>query len=302
MITGCNLDENIQGALRDTGLQVQHETGDPRSIPATTRNKTTHLLITVFTEVDQDILECYPTLEAIITLSAGFDHIDLQACEEAGVKTYRTAHYGDHTVAEHAFMLLLAHERKLLETQGKPKTLDRTQHLGTELYGKTLGILGVGGIGSTLAEIANGFSMEVKGYDVQRHEELEANDWFTYTTIQDICRTSDYVSLHLPLLPETKHTVDQSFLAGMKPDAIIINTGRAGLIDHDALLEALQNNEVRGAVLDVVPSEKRETLQNQQNVLITPHHAFYTREALRRIAEMAEQVINNAPQPRLRVN
>ena len=231
--------------------------------------------------------------------SAGFNHVDLKEAARLSIKVVRVPAYSPHAVAEHAVCLILALNRKIHRAYSCVRELNFSLDglVGFDLNGKTVGLIGTGRIGQVFARIMTGFGCQVLAHDVKPDAELSG----TYTSLDEIYRKSDIISLHVPLTPETRHLIDEKALARMKRGVMIINTGRGALIETHALVSALKSGHVGSAGLDVYEEEENfffqdlsgQVLQDDTlarlltfpNVLITSHQAFLTEEALRNIAE-----------------
>lgn len=249
-------------------------------------------------------------LRFIATRSTGFDHIDLAACRTRKVLVSNVPAYGENTVAEHTFALILSLSRNVhkayIRTARGDFSLQGLQ--GFDLKDKTIGVVGAGRIGLHVIKMAKGFGMEVLVYDTRRDVFLSEVLGFRYTTLPDLLRRSDIVSLHVPYDPSTHHLMHRDTFRLMKRGALLINTARGGLIDTNALVWALDEGIVGGAGLDVLEGEelvkeerqllaadfpkerlitalKNHILLHRENVVITPHIAFDSREALQRILE-----------------
>jgi D-lactate dehydrogenase len=265
----------------------------------------------IYSKCDAKLLAALPKLKFICTFSTGFDHIDLDYCRKRKIAVAYVPTYGEKTVAEHTFALLLSLVRKV------PSASDRVLHgdfsvtglMGSEIYGKTLGVLGTGHIGGHVISIAKGFGMKVIAYTHHPDYSLANSLGFSYAPLDTVLSQSDFLTLHLPLLPQTHHILNSSRISKMKKGAILINTARGGLIDTKALANALITGKLGGAALDVLEEEPlirderevlikgsahaaavRTALINHMllglpNVIITPHIAFYTKEALESIAD-----------------
>lgn len=271
-------------------------------------------VISVFigSQLDSSILQTFPRLKLIATRSTGYDHIDLEYCREHQIRVCNVPDYGDATVAEHAFALLLAVTRKIPESMARTRQLDfdRQQLRGIELQGKRLGILGTGRIGRKAAQIGRGFGMEVVAYDKRQDAGAAGAIGFTYLSLPELLATADVVTVHLPATAQTVNLLDRNAFAGMKKGSILINTARGNIVSAEALLWALQSGILWGAGLDVVPGEpllRDETeilhsgrnlageelktlladhlLLHMPNVIITPHNAYNTEAALGRIIQ-----------------
>lgn len=256
------------------------------------------LCVFVHDRVSADIIAGLPRLRLIVTRSTGYDHIDLESAEKAGVTISNVPSYGENTVAEFTFALLLALSRNLYQGCLQTKAGEFRLHdglKGWDLKGKTIGIVGTGHIGLHVARIARGFWMKVLAVDPLA-KPVEANLLgFEYTTLEDLLERSDVVTLHAPLTPGTRHLIDARALARMKPSAVLINTGRGTLVDSEALIAALDSGCLRGAALDVLEDEEalcengmgeaRLRGYCRPNLLLTPHMAFDSAEAVERILE-----------------
>ncbi len=270
--------------------------------------RTEVLVVFIDSPVTGDIMEHMPNLRLITTMSTGYDHIDLAAAKKRGIVVCNLPTYGENTVAEHAFALILALSRKLFESVKRVKEgrYDFAGLRGMDLKGKKLGIIGTGHIGAHVARMARGFEMEVLAYDVKKNEKLARQLGFSYTSLNSLLKKSDIVSLHLPLFPSTYHLINTTNIKLMKPGSLLINTARGGLVEPEALLEALNSGQLAGAGLDVLEDENllqnfeevmrctngdcklktslaNNLLIDHPKVIVTPHNAFNSTEALERI-------------------
>lgn len=232
--------------------------------------------------------------------AVGFDNFDLAAAAERGVILTNTPGVLTDTVAEHAFSLILAVAHRIAESDrftraGKYHGWKPMLLLGTDVSKKKLGIVGLGRIGSRVAHIATrGFDMSVVYYDVKRNEEFERTYAAVYREqVDDVFRTADIISIHVPLLPSTHHLVNAERLALMKPGSILVNTSRGPILDEAALVAALQKGAIRGAGLDVYEHEPALApgLAALENVVLTPHTASATEETRAAMSELAAQNI-----------
>ncbi len=265
----------------------------------------------VYSRVGDDVLAKLPKTKFVLTRSMGFDHIDLAACAKRGIAVSRVPSYGERTVAEHAFALILALSRKifLAYERTEKSVFDYRGLQGFDLYKKTLGIVGGGRIGMHVARIAKGFEMDVLVSDPFPKKELAESIGFRYAPLEELLAKADVVTLHAPYLPETHHLMNDARFALMKRGAVIVNTSRGALIDTQALLKALQDGILSGAGLDVLEEEmfireeselmsrdfpkkcdlaavvRDHMLIARNDVIITPHIGFNSREAMERILE-----------------
>lgn len=260
-------------------------------------------------KVDAEVLDAAgKQCKIFANYAMGFDNIDVKAAAERGILVSNTPGVLTETVAEHAFALLLALARRIPESDrftraGKYVGWAPTLFLGTDVSGKTLGIVGLGRIGSRVAHHAvRGFGMKVIYYDTKRNLEFEQE--FSAQggkecgaefreNVDDVFREADFISLHVPMLPETRHLVDARRLALMKKTACLINTSRGPVVDEAALVEALKAGAIRGAALDVDENEPKLApgLAEQENVILTPHTASATEETRQKMGEMAAENI-----------
>lgn len=254
------------------------------------------LVVRSETKVTAEVMAKAPKLRIIARAGVGVDTIDLAEANNRKIAVLTAPGANANSAAEFTFALLLALVRKV---PGGAASLsggawDRKRFEGTELRGKTLGLVGMGRVGTTVAKIARGFGMEVEAYDpnITQHE-VDALG-VTLLPLEDVLRNADIVSLHAKLTPETRHVIDDAALAAMKPGVIIVNTSRGALIDDAALVRALRSGHVAGAALDVYepePLPADSVLRDAPNVLLTPHLAASAKEAQTRVAiEIAEGV------------
>src|SRR3989344_954090 len=216
-------------------------------------------IISVFidSQVTKEVIEKLPALKMIATRSTGFDHIDMQECKAKNITTCNVPFYGENTVAEHTFALLLDLSRKIYESISRVKqegfAIDGL--MGFDLKGKTLGIVGMGHIGQHVARIANGFEMKVLGFDVNEDKKLAKKLGFTYATLEELLKNSDIITLHVPYNEHTKHLINSNNINLIKKGAYLINTARGGIIETGALAKALGDEPWAGAGLEVLEKE-----------------------------------------------
>jgi D-lactate dehydrogenase len=272
---------------------------------------TTHLIVFVYSQVTQEVIEALPNLQAIFTMSTGYDHIDTKFCKKRGITVHSVPFYGENTVAEHTFGLILALSRSIIPSVKRTQTFDFNPAglEGFDLKGKTLGIIGMGHIGSFVARIAKGFSMNILAYDPFPKPELAQELSFEYTELSQLLSNSDIVTLHTAYRPETHHLINEENITLFKKGSYLINTARGGLIQTSAILKGLEEGILAGAGLDVLEEEcfikeEKELLSKafqatcdlqtvvqdhlliqDSRVIVTPHNAFNSREALERILE-----------------
>ncbi len=268
------------------------------------------LSVFIYSQVTAPVIKRLRGVRFIATRSTGFDHIDLKACAQQDVLVANVPAYGENTVAEHTFALILSLSRNLHRAYVRTVRGDfsLTGLQGFDLKGKTLGIVGAGRIGMHVIKMAKGFGMRVLAYDTRKDPFLSEVLDFRYVPLEELLAESDIVSLHTPYSQGTHHLMNREAFGRMKRGALLINTARGGLVDTNALVWALDEGIVGGAGLDVLEGEelvkeerqlldedlskerlvtalKNNILLHRENVVITPHIAFDSREALQRILD-----------------
>jgi D-3-phosphoglycerate dehydrogenase / 2-oxoglutarate reductase len=258
------------------------------------------LVASCFALVPADLIEAGRRLRGIVKYGVGVDNIDLAAAKVRGIPVANCPDYGSGTVADHAFALLIALARRLVlqDTQFRRHGWywPDERYCGVDLEGKTLGIIGLGKIGRKMVRRAAGFEMEIVAYDpylnVSSVEVAGCN--VRLVTLQQLLTSSDFVSVHCTLTPETRLLLGERELRAMKPSAYLIDVSRGAIIDEEALLRGLQAGWLAGAGLDVFPSEPLadgHPLLSMPNVVITPHLAWYTWEAAARQSGQAADAV-----------
>lgn len=281
----------------------------------------------VNSKLGADVLARFSALKLIATRSTGYDHIDLDWCAEHGVTVENVPDYGDSTVAEHVFTLLLATARNLVEAVERTRrgNFSQTGLRGFELHDKTLGVVGTGRIGRRTIEIAHGFGMTVVAHDLHPDREAAVRLGFRYGALDEVLSAADVLTLHVPATPATANLISDREFGLMKPGAVLINTARGNVVDVPALVRALADGKLRAAGLDVLPDEPliREEAQifrsdapsaekdlkglvanhvllRFPNVVVTPHNAYNTESAVRRIIDTTLQNIEDFARGKLR--
>ncbi len=263
--------------------------------------KTCNAIVTLLTEkIDKEIIDAGKNLKIIANYAVGFDNIDISHANSKGIIVTNTPGVLENAVAEHTFALLFCLGRKIIEAntfvrEGKYQYWDPMLLLGTQFSGKTLGLIGLGRIGEAVAIRAKGIGMNVIYNDVIRHTAFEKESGIKFTTQLSLLKTSDFISLHVPLLKSTHHLISTKELAQMKQTCILINTARGPVIDEKALISALKSKTIAGAALDVYEFEPKVSapLLKIPNVILTPHIASGTLEAREMMAEIAARNILN---------
>ncbi|MDE1967113.1 MAG: hydroxyacid dehydrogenase, partial [Patescibacteria group bacterium] len=228
----------------------------PEKLPDQSRSD--GLCVFIDSTVNGAVMDRFPNLKFIATRSTGYDHIDLAEAKKRGIAVSTVPSYGENTVAEFAFGLILALSRKIYSAADQVKETGSFAIEGLrgfDLLGKTIGIVGTGRIGRHSIKIAKGFGMDVIAYDPFPNEASAKELGFKYVSMDQLLKDSDIVTLHVPYSKETHHLIDAGALSKMKPTSIIINTSRGGIIDTDALTNALRDKKIAGAGLDVLEEE-----------------------------------------------
>lgn len=264
-----------------------------------------------------EILDKLPNLKHIATRSTGFDHVDLPSAEARGIVVSNVPFYGENTVAEMAFALILMISRKLYPAYLRSKELkfNHDELMGFDLKGKTLGVVGMGHIGQYAARYGVGFGMRVLASDPNNDEALAKEIGFEYAnSLEDMLKQADVITLHAPYNKHTHHLINKSNIDLIKPGSILVNTARGGLVETEALIYALDKGILSGAGLDTLEGEPElneeweiitkdfdkeqlksiimnNTLIERDDVIVTPHNAFNTREAINRILEVTQSNI-----------
>lgn len=280
--------------------------------------------IFIYSSITKDLIDKLPNLKFITTRSMGYDHIDVDYCKQRGIKVACVPTYGSHTVAEHTFALILTISRKIVPSVERARNgqFGNDGLEGFDLFGKTIGLIGTGHIGTNVAEIALCFGMKVLAFN--RHEDPELiNKGVRFVSLDELLQNSDIVSLHLPHTKETEHIINMDSIQKFKKGAVLINTARGALIETQAIAQGLEMGILSGVGLDVLEEEvdlreERELLSaeylkkvdlktqllnhvllTQSDVIITPHNAFNSKEALEEILNITivniNSYMNNAP-------
>jgi D-lactate dehydrogenase len=264
----------------------------------------------IYSKIDEQTIREIPNLKLITTRSTGFDHINLEVCKKQGITVCNVPSYGENTVAEHTFALILSLSRNICKSCirrfEQDFSIDGLE--GFDLKGKTIGVIGTGQIGLHVIRIAKGFGMNVVAYDVRQNKILSEVLGFEYVSLEDLLARSDVITLHVPYIKATHHLMNKDTFKLVKKGAVLINTARGSIVDTEALIEALDQKILSGAGLDVFEGEevikeekqllydpknlevlsslvKDHILLSKDNVVFTPHIAFYSKEALEKILE-----------------
>lgn len=257
-------------------------------------------------KIDEEIFDAAPKAKIFANYAVGFDNIDLEAAKTRSVIVANTTGVLSEAVAEHAVALMLAIGRRIAEADkftraGKYDGWAPMLFLGDGIVGKVVGIVGLGRIGTRTAHmVSNGFGSKVIYYDIKRNEDFEREfpfDSIEYkSSINEVLKEADFVSIHLPLNEQTRHIINKEKLTLMKPSAYLINTSRGPIVDEAALVEALKTKKIKGAALDVFENEPELAygLKKLDNVVLTPHIASATEEVRSKMSELAARNIIEA--------
>jgi len=276
------------------------------------------LCVFVNSVLDKENIDLLPSLKFIVTGSTGYDHIDVAYCHTKNIGVTNVPAYGSSTVAEFTFALLMNLSRKVYLANNKLRLngeFSPENFEGFDLEGKTLGVIGTGKIGKNVVHIAKGFNMNVVAYDLYPDNQFATDNNFTYHTLDEVLSVSDIITLHAPYTKENHHMINKENILKIKRGAYLINTARGELLDTEALMIALKQGIIAGAGLDVLEGERGlknendmlisendvvdykmlledRALIDMDNVIVTPHIAFSTKEAEKRILDTVVANIN----------
>jgi glyoxylate reductase len=255
------------------------------------------LLCTITDRIDQELLDHAPALKVIANYGVGFEHIDVEAVTRRGIPVTNTPGVLTDSTADLTMALILATARRVVEgdrrvREGKFQYWAPLLFLGQDVSGKTLGIIGLGRIGHAVAKRAAGFGMKLIYYSRTRLQPAREHELqVSFAPLETLLREADFVSLHVPLTPQTRHLIGGRQFQLMKPSAYLINTGRGPLVDEAALVDALRQGRIRGAGLDVYEREPELApgLAELENVVLLPHVGSSTIETRTKMAQMAAE-------------
>jgi lactate dehydrogenase-like 2-hydroxyacid dehydrogenase len=287
--------------LRDKGYEVDVNTREEipvqrQLISFLQRKKYDAVLCLLTDKIDAAVYDAAPTVKLYANYATGFDNIDIAEAKKRGIAVSNApADLSAEAVAEHAVAMMFALGTRIVEAdhfvrQGKYRGWEPMNFIGSDISGKTLGLVGAGHIGERVAYFCKGMDMKVIYYDVVRNERIEKECGAAYRgSPEEVLKEADVVSLHVPLLPTTHHLIDENRLKMMKPTAFLINTSRGPVVDELALEKALREKVIAGAALDVFEFEPAVTksLFKLNNVILTPHIASASIEARDQMAEVA---------------
>lgn len=246
----------------------------------------------IHSKINKDTLSQLENLKLICTMSSGFEHIDLEYCKEKGITICHVPEYGKYSVSEFTLGLMLILSRKISSIASFSRFDDNT-NLGTNLAGKMFGVIGAGRIGSNVIGLAKALGMKVQAFDSYKDKQTAKKIGFKLVSLQELLSSSDIISMHCPLDKLSCKMINMQNINQIKKGALFINTARGGLMDTKALIYALERGIIGGAAIDVLEDENElihgkkipdyEKLKNMENVILTYHHAYKTKESLERI-------------------
>jgi len=285
----------------------QEEVPPPRDVLLEEAGEVDGLLSLLTDTIDAELMDAAPRLKVVSNYAIGYDNVDVEAATERGIMVCHTPGVLTDTTADFAFALLACVARRVVEAseyvrEGRWKTWGPMLCLGYDLHGATLGLVGLGRIGSGVAKRATGFDMRVLYHDVSRQPSREEELGLTYVDLETLLRESDFVSLHTPLTPETHHMMGREQFTMMKSTAILINTSRGQVVDQKALYEALVSGGIAGAGLDVTDPEpilRDDPLLTLDNCVVVPHVASASVATRTMMATMAAENLIAALQGRM---
>ncbi len=299
-------------------VEYHSEIISPDNLPA--KNDAEVLSVFVDSIVNGPVLNMFPKLKFIAARATGYDNIDLTETAKRGIIVSNVPSYGENTVAEFTFGLILSLSRKIYIAANQVKatgSFNLEKLRGFDIQGKTIGVVGTGRIGRHVIAAAKSFGMNVICYDPFPNDKFAQELAFKYVSLDELLNLSDIITLHLPYTKETHHLINDAALSKMKKNAILVNTSRGGIVDTNALVKALSEKQIAGAGLDVIEEEgaikdelnllsgghpeehnlrtilEDHALMKMSNVIVTPHIAFNTEEALERILDMTVENIKH---------
>ena len=277
---------------------VPIETGDADAIAEADPNA---VILDVNTAVDADLIDRLDSLEIVARAGTGFDNVDVEACEAAGIPVVNVPGYSTNEVSTHAFSLLLACRRTLVEYDREVKDEEwnwMPDRPFPRFYGSTLGIVSFGTIARRIAELTEGFDLDLVVYDPYVDQEVADEYDADIVEFDKLLELSDAVTIHAPLTEETHHMFDADAFETLADHAIVVNVGRGGIVDEDALYEALVDREIFGAGLDVLEEEPPtgSPLLERDDVVLTPHAAWYSADSHQDLNEIVSRDVLRALQ------
>lgn len=306
----------LQKRLKKHSLQFREEPLGPENLQSVESSDV--ISVFVYSKIDKTVLQKLPKLKFIALRATGFDNIDTKECQKRDVLVCNVPYYGENTVAEHTFGLILSLSRNIHKAYVRTIREDYSVKglEGFDLKGKTLGVVGAGHIGLNVIKIARAFGMKVVAFDVNQNPFVAEILEYEYLPLKELLAKADIIALHVPYNKGTHHLINKDNIGLIKKGALLINTSRGGVVQTEALIEALDRKILAGVGLDVIEGERlikeeKQLLYDQdrikelgalvrghillskENVVFTPHIAFYSREALERILDATSRNINS---------
>jgi lactate dehydrogenase-like 2-hydroxyacid dehydrogenase len=287
--------EHLDALKKIGNVEVLLDTTDQKKAIERIRDKDIIVVDMFLCPLNKAVLESANKLKLICLNTTGFDKVDLNVAKKRGVKVANLPNYATDAVAEHAIALLFAALRKIplgdRECRKEffdvdPANKEQMKYIGSNVRGKTLGVIGFGAIGKRVAELALGLGMKVVAYNRTPRQFRGVE----FKELDEVLKTSDFISLNLALTPDTTSIINEKRIKLLKKDCVLINVGRAGLIATEPLYSALKVGKIRAAALDVINAEKNHEIFSLENVVFSPHSAWFTEESL---ATMANMIVNN---------
>lgn len=312
----CDADQAVREVFDEAlpGATIVYESGQVTDQILRAHPDVQIISLFVCSSLPKERIDMLPQLSCIVARSTGLDHIAVDYAKEKGIEVCNVAKYGAHTVAEFTFALLLTLSRRVYDAVDQVReegSFDTSSFEGFDLFGKTIGVIGTGAIGRNVVGIARGFGMNVLMFDLYPDKQLEG-EYARYASLDELLAEADVITLHVPYMKENHHLLNKDAFGKMKKGVYLINTARGELVETEALLDALQNGTILGAGLDVLEEERElkskfshvkdidsmdalktlirdHALVDMPRVIITPHIAFFSKEAYREILTTSAQ-------------
>ncbi len=279
--------------LRNHQIEFEYLPADITEAEFIEKMQGVNAAIVAFNTISEKVLDSLPDLKIVCKHGVGVDNIDVKAAQDRGVVVTNVPNANKHAVADFAFALMLSLARKIPEANDKTKKGEWPRIFGSDVYGKTLGIVGLGMIGREVAKRAKGFDMKIVAYDPYPNDAFAAEYGIEYVQLEELLTISDFITLHMPLTPQTRNLIAEKEFALMKEEAFIVNASRGGIVSEAALYEALKNGKIAGAALDVFEEEPAtdHPLFEHSNFIALPHIAGYTSGAINTLGMVCVQNI-----------
>ncbi len=281
--------------LRDAGLEVVRiaQAGAREADIVTCIDDQTIAMIVGLEPITKSVIDSAANLKVIAKHGIGVNNIDLKAAEVRGVRVVNAPGTNSEAVADLAIGLMFALARKIPDSNSKVRAGEFPRVMGKSVWGATAGIIGMGMIGKAVARRARGLNMTVFAYDPFFDQEFADANQVRQASLNEVLTAADFVTIHTPYAQQTKNLIGKNELAKMKPSAYFVNTARGGIVDEEALFEALSNNKIAGAAVDVFAKEPPagSPLLGLPNIITTPHMGAYTEEALQLTSEFAAKMV-----------